>query len=91
MSGEQLSVERNLKTPKNSFYSSSGRKPKKISGRVDINHLMSKVRDGEKKQRKEDLIFLRPNHGIDARDYRKILGKKISKNTIAFKRLLIKK
>ena len=57
MSGEQLSVGKNLKTPKNSFYSSSGRKPKKISGRVDINHLMSKVRDGEKKQRKEDLIF----------------------------------
>ena len=57
MSGEQLSVERNLKTPKNSFHSSSGRKPKKISGRVDINHLMSKVRDEEKKQRKENLIF----------------------------------
>ena len=57
MSGEQLSVERNLKTPKNSFHSSSVRKPKKISGRVDINHLMSKVRDEEKKQRKENLIF----------------------------------
>ena len=57
MSGEQLSVESNLKTPKNSFRSSSGRKPKMISGRVDINHLMSKVRDEEKKQRKENLIF----------------------------------
>tara|TARA_B100000378_G_C18005872_1_gene398882 strand:- start:46 stop:270 length:225 start_codon:yes stop_codon:yes gene_type:complete len=57
MSGEQMSVGRNLKSPKNSFYSNSGRKPKKISGRVDINHLMSKVRDEEKKQRKENLIF----------------------------------
>ena len=59
MSGEQLSVERILKTPKNSLHSNSstGRKPKKISGRVDINHLMSKVRDEEKKQRKENLIF----------------------------------
>ena len=57
MSGEQLSVERNPKIPKNSFSSSSGRKPKKISGRVNINHLMSKVRDEEKKQRKENLIF----------------------------------
>ncbi len=45
----------------------------------------------DEKIKKEDLIFLRPNHGIDARDYRKILGKKIIKNTIAFKRLLIKK
>ncbi len=57
MSEVQLSVERNLKIPKNSFRSSGGKKPKKISGRVDINHLMSKVRDEEKKQRKENLIF----------------------------------
>ena len=57
MSREQLSVEKNIKILKNSFHSSSGRKPKKISARVDINHLMSKVRDEEKKQRKENLIF----------------------------------
>ena len=65
MRGEQLSVERNLKTPnernlktpKNSFHSSSGRKPKKISGTVNINHLMLKVRDEQRKQRKENLIF----------------------------------
>ena len=57
MSGEQLSVGKNLKTPKNSFHTSTGRKPKNISGRVDINHLMSKVRDEQKKQRKENLIF----------------------------------
>ena len=57
MSGEQLSVERNLKDPKNISYSRSVRKPRKIPGRVDINHLMSKVRDEEKKQRKENLIF----------------------------------
>ena len=41
--------------------------------------------------KKKDLVCLRPNLGVDARDYRKILGKKINKNTIAFKRLLIKK
>ena len=57
MSGEQMSVERNLKSPKNISHSRSARKPRKISGRVDINHLMSKVRDEEKKQRKENLIF----------------------------------
>ena len=29
----------------------------KISGRVDINRLMSKVREEEKKQKKENLVF----------------------------------
>jgi prophage maintenance system killer protein len=57
MSGEQLSVERSLKTTKNSFHISKARKSKKISGRVDINHLMSKVRNEQKKQRNENLIF----------------------------------
>ena len=57
MSGEQLSVERNLKNVKSSFHISRGRKPTKISGRVDINHLMSKVRNEQKKQRNENLIF----------------------------------
>ena len=47
------------------------------------------LKKGEK-IKKEDLISLRPNHGIDARDYKKILGKKSRKNTIAFKRLVIK-
>ena len=31
--------------------------------------------------KKEDLVFLRPNHGIDARDYIKVIGKKIKKDT----------
>ena len=60
MSGEQLSVERNLKIAKRSFYKGSTIKTKKlnkISGRVDINHLMSKVRNEQKKQRNENLIF----------------------------------
>ena len=35
-----------------------GRKPKRISNRVDINHLMLRVRDEEKKQKKENLIFI---------------------------------
>ena len=47
------------------------------------------LKKGEK-IKKEDLIYLRPNHGIDAREYKKILGKKVRKNTIAFKKLLVK-
>ena len=58
MSGEQLSVERNLKIAKNSFHTNAKRKPKKIYGRVNINHLMLRVRDEEKKQKKENLIFI---------------------------------
>ena len=57
MSGEQLSVERNLKISKNSFNINKGRKPKKISNRVDINYLLSKVRSEQKKERNENLIF----------------------------------
>ena len=39
--------------------------------------------------KKNDLVFLRPNHGIDARDFKKILGKKIKRDTKPFQRLLI--
>ena len=40
--------------------------------------------------KKEDLVFLRPNHGVDARDYKKIIGKKIIKKTKAFEKLFLK-
>lgn len=35
----------------------------------------------------DDLITLRPNHGIDARDYQKLIGKKLNKNVRAFEKL----
>ena len=35
----------------------------------------------------KDIICLRPNHGIDARNYKKLIGKKISKNFKAFSKL----
>ena len=38
----------------------------------------------------KDLVFLRPNHGVDARDFNKIIGKKITRNTKAFKKLSLK-
>ena len=38
----------------------------------------------------EDLVFLRPNHGVDARDYKKIIGKKIKKKTKPFEKILMK-
>ncbi len=37
--------------------------------------------------KEEDLTCLRPNHGVDARDYKKLIGRKILKNTKAFSKL----
>lgn len=35
----------------------------------------------------EDLVYLRPNHGIDARDYQKLIGKKLKVNYIKHNKL----
>ena len=55
MSGEQLSTGNTIKTHE----AGSGEKVvhSKTHGRVDINTLMNKVRQQEKKQKKENLIF----------------------------------
>ena len=55
MSGEQtIKVDNNIKTSSINITS----KPKlNVSGRVDINNLMSKVREEERKQKKEKLVF----------------------------------
>ena len=54
MSGEQ-SISGNVETAKAGTVISRNRS--KTSGRVDINKLMSRVRDEEKKQKKENLVF----------------------------------
>ena len=55
MSGEQLSTENTIKTQE---VGSDGKViHKKTNGRVDINTLMTKVRQQEKKQKKENLVF----------------------------------
>ena len=38
----------------------------------------------------KDLVFLRPNHGVDARNYKKIIGKRVTKKTKAFEKLSFK-
>ncbi len=54
MSGERIiDTDRNIKTPSDISIKS----PSKIPGRVDINNLMSKVREEERKQKKENLVF----------------------------------
>jgi N-acetylneuraminate synthase/N,N'-diacetyllegionaminate synthase len=40
--------------------------------------------------RAEDLVALRPNHGIDARRYRDIIGKRVKKDTAAYEALELK-
>ncbi len=58
MSGERISVDTSVEIPKDiSVDSESKKKQPKISNRVNINHLLSKVREEEKKQKKENLIF----------------------------------
>lgn len=37
--------------------------------------------------KEEDLTYLRPNHGIDARDYRKLIGRKLFRKIKAFSKL----
>ena len=56
MSGEQISVDRNIETPQKVTFGEK-ETSSKVSNRVNINNLMSKVREEEKKQRKENLIF----------------------------------
>ena len=40
--------------------------------------------------KKDFITCLRPNKGIDARDYKKIIGKKIKKNILAYKKISFK-
>ena len=51
--------------------------PKKI---LEIGH----------KIKMEDLTFLRPNHGVDARNYKKIIGKKVLKKIKPFEKISFK-
>ncbi len=55
MSGEQLSTENTIKAQEVSLDEKVVHS--KTHGRVDINTLMNKVRQQEKKQKKENLIF----------------------------------
>ena len=56
MSGEQLTVEKSIKTPNNLDFQTKVENIK-VRGRVDINKLMQKVRDEQKQQKKENLVF----------------------------------
>lgn len=56
MSGENLAkVQHNVETPNKVIVGTSI--PRKIPGRVDINNLMSKVREEERKQKKENVVL----------------------------------
>jgi len=56
MSGERIiEAKQNIKT--SSDIVKTSKSPSKVSGRVDINNLMSRVREEERKQKKENLVF----------------------------------
>ena len=55
MRGDQLAADRNIKTSNLNYYRASKRRSSNT--RVDINDLISRVRDNEKKQKKENLFF----------------------------------
>ena len=77
-----------------------GTKTKKpTSSEIKSNHLISfrrgvflnKNLDKGKIIKESDLVCLRPNVGIDARDYKKIIGKKIKKDIKKFEKLILNK
>ena len=56
MSGERIiEAKQNIRT--SSDIVKTSKSTSKISGRVDINDLMSRVREEERKQKKENLVF----------------------------------
>ena len=56
MSGERIvETEQHIKT--SSDISTVYKSPSKITGRVDINNLMYRIREEERKQKKENLVF----------------------------------
>ena len=56
MSGERIiEAKQNIRTSSDTVKTSKS--TSKISGRVDINDLMSRVREEERKQKKENLVF----------------------------------
>jgi len=57
MSSEQAINNRSLKTP-NHIDLELNKAHNKISDRVDINKLFSRMREQENKQKKENLVFL---------------------------------
>jgi hypothetical protein len=55
MSDDQSAVVKNIKITNSHFH--SRRRAGAPHGRVDINDLMSRAREDEKKQKKENLVF----------------------------------
>ena len=55
MRGDQLASDRDIKKPNLNYYKVS--KKRSFNARVDINDLLSRVRENEKKQKKENLVF----------------------------------
>ena len=55
MRGDQLATDRNIKAPNLNYHRVN--KKSLSNTRVDINDLISRVRESEKKQKKENLVF----------------------------------
>ena len=55
MSDDQLAGVKNIKITNSHFHSNN--RARTPHGRVDINDLMSRAREDEKKQKKENLVF----------------------------------
>ena len=73
-----------------------GIKEKKATrGEIKSNHLVSfrraiysnKLLKAGHILKEEDLVFLRPNHGLDIRKYKNVIGKKIKKDTQPYEKL----
>jgi len=73
---------KNIKTPTKSEI-----KSKNIKTFRRAIYLNKNLKKGEI-IKKSDLVCLRPNVGVDARDFKKAIGKKISKNILAYKKIV---
>ena len=80
-----------------SFLGTKIKKP--TSSEIESNHVISfrrgvylnKNLDKGNIIKENDLVCLRPNVGIDARDYKKIIGRKLKKNIKKFEKLILEK
>ena len=55
MSDDQSAIAKNIKITNSDFHNKN--RARVPHGRVDINDLMSRAREDEKKQKKENLVF----------------------------------
>ena len=89
---ETISLIKDIKRIKNILGSSEKKATKneiKSKNIITFRRAIYPIKDLKKgyKIKESDLVCLRPNHGVDARDIKRLIGKKLKKNLKRFKRI----